>query len=194
MATTNSQQIQNDLAKCNITMWEPDSIVTVQLSDCRLGCMEQEISSIIDKVTAAANALTDIENISTQDNGIDDVQFTINTQSGKFVWSMIPTINGIISFTYNPDSEFFKKYIVPNVSELLVPTTESDGQGGTVSRSSRDIERDRLLILKTKPVDMVETTITALKAFKNVVSAKKAQLEADYSGSSDSSSSDSSSN
>jgi len=177
---TNYEQIQNDLALCNITMWEPDPLSTIQLSDCRLGCMEGEIANVITKVTAAANALADIEDIATQDSGVDDVKFSIKTENGKFAWSMIPTISGVISFVYNPNSEFFKKYIVPNVSELLVPVVEDDGQGGTQPRTARDIEHDRLLVLKTKPIDMIETTITALNAFKGIVTAKKNQLEADY--------------
>lgn len=178
---TNYEQIQLDLEKCNITVWEPDPLSTVQLSICRLRCMEGEIDNVIAKVTAAANALSDIENIATLDSGIDDIKFVITTVNSKYAWNMTPTVSGIINFDYNPNSEFFNEYIVPNVSTLLVPIEEDDGAGGTQARTDQAIEYDRLNVLKTSPVDMVETTITALSAFKDVLTAKRTQLEATYS-------------
>ncbi len=177
---TNYEKIQEDLALCNITMWEPDSLSTVQLSICRLQCMEGELDTVITKVTAAANALSDIEDIATQDSGIDDVKFEITSINSKYAWNMTPTVSGIISFGYNPLSEFYKDYIVPNVSTLLVPIEEDDGEGGTRARTDKSIEFDRLNVLKTRPVDAVETTVAALAVFKAVVTAKRTQLEATY--------------
>jgi len=177
---TNYEQIQQDLAECNITVWEPDPLSEVQLSICRLQCMEGEIDNVITKVTAAADALSDIEDIATQDSGIDDVKFVITSVNSKYAWNMTPTVSGIINFDYNPGSEFFKDYIVPNVSTLLVPIVEDDGAGGTQARTDQAIEYDRLNVLKTRPVDMVETTVTALSAFKAVLTAKRTQLEATY--------------
>jgi len=177
---TNYEQIQADLALCNITMWEPDSLATVQLSVCRLTCMEGEIDSVVTKVTAAANALTDIEDVATTDSGISDVKFLINSVRGAFAWAMTPTISGVIDFSYNPNSEFYNDYIIPNVSTLLVPIEEDDGQGGTQARTDAAILRDRQNKLQASPADVVETTVTALNAFKAIVSAKRAQLEATY--------------
>ena len=176
---TNYEKIQEDLAACNITMWEPDSLSTVQLSICRLQCMEGEIDNVVTKVTAAADALSDIEDIATQDSGIDDVKFEIASINSKFAWNMTPTVSGVINFDYNPSSEFFKDYIVPNVSTLLVPIEEDLGEG-LVARTDQAIEYDRLNVLKTRPVDMVETTVTALAAFKAILTAKRTQLEATY--------------
>jgi hypothetical protein len=177
---TNYEKIQEDLALCNVTMWEPDSLTTVQLSLCRLTCMEGEIDNIIAKVTAASAALSDIEDIATSDSGIDDVRFDIATVNSKYAWNMTPTVSGLIDFTYNPNSEFYKEYIVPNVATLLVPIEEDDGEGGTRPRSAKAILSDRLNILKTRPIDTIETTIVALNSFKTIVTNKRAQLEATY--------------
>ena len=178
---TNYEQIQSDLLKCNITMWEPDPLASVQLSTCRLGCMISEVDSMLSKVTDAANALVDIETISTSKSGLPDLKFVISSVSTSFAWSMIPNTKGIIEFDYNDSSKFFNKYILPNVSTLLVPIQEDDGTGTMVARDPRAIESDRMDILTTKPMDVVETTITALTSFKKLLSDKKTQLEADYS-------------
>ncbi len=177
---TNYEKIQEDLASCNVTLWEPDPLADVQLSICRLSCMEAEIDNIVAKVTATANALADIEDIATEDSGIDDVRFSISAVQGKYAWNMTPTVSGIISFDYNPNSEFYKLYIVPSVSILLVPIEEDDGQGGTQARDAKTIEYDRINKLKSSPTDTVETTITALNTFKTIVTAKRTQLEATY--------------
>jgi hypothetical protein len=177
---TNYEKIQEDLASCNVTLWEPDPLADVQLSICRLTCMEAELDNVITKVTAAANALADIEDIATADSGIDDVRFSINSVKGKYAWNMTPTVSGIISFDYNPSSEFYKLYIIPSVSTLLVPVEEDDGAGGTQARDAKAIEYDRINKLKGSPTDTVETTITALNTFKTIVTEKRTQLEATY--------------
>jgi hypothetical protein len=178
---TNYEKIQEDLAACNITIWEPTPFEEVQLNLCRLTCMESEIDSIVTKVTAAANALQDIEDVATADSGIDDLKFEIiKNTSSKYAWDMSPTASGMIMFTLNTSSKFYNDYIIPAVSELLVPTTESDGAGGTQPRDEAIILRERKLILETRPVDVVETTLTALTSLKSVATAKKTQLEATY--------------
>jgi len=177
---TNYEQIQADLEKCNVTLWEPDPLADVQLSICRLTCMENEIDNIVSKVTEAANALSDIEDIATADSGIADVRFSVNSVAGKYAWNMTPTISGIISFDYNPKSEFYTQYIIPNVSTLVVPIEEDDGTGTMVARDPKIIERERIDKLKYSPTHTVETTITALAQFKTIVTSKRTQLEATY--------------
>jgi hypothetical protein len=178
---TNYEKIQEDLALCNLTMWEPTPFEEVQLNLCRLSCMESEIDGIVTKVTDASNALRDIEDVATADSGIDDLKFEIaKTTSAKYAWSMSPTASGTIVFSLNTGSAFYNEYIIPAVSELLVPTTESDGAGGTQPRDENVVLRERKLILETRPMDVVETTLTALTSLKAVATAKREQLEATY--------------
>ena len=176
---TNEELVQQDLQKCNITMWEPDDLSEVQLSACRLGCLSEELTALQQRLTDAANALDEIENIATADDGYPDVRFEITTTANnKIVWDMAPTLSGLIAFSINPNSKFFKSFLVPNVSTLLVPTTEDDGSGGTVDRPSDVVQRERETVLRTRPKDTVETTITAVQQLKSIVDNKKAQLEA----------------
>ena len=180
---TNYEKIQEDLAKCNVTLWEPEPLKSVQLSPCRLACLESELENIILKLSAAADALSDIEQVATDSSDEADVHFNMKITSSGPVWSMIPTADGVISFELNDRSLFFKDHIIPSVSTLLVPLTEPDTSGNEVPLSDKVIYQKRLQILRTKPVDVVETTITALNAFKTVVTAKKTKLNADYSDS-----------
>jgi prefoldin subunit 5 len=177
---TNYEQIQANLAKCNITLWEPDDLRSIQLSPCRMQCLENELAIVSAKITEAADAIQDIENVATQSGGADDVTFVNATLSDQnIVWDMSPTASGAIRFSVNQQSRFFTDYLIPNVSTLLVPITEDDGSGGTVDRNSEAIRTDRIAALQ-KPENVIETTITALAAFISVVQAKRTQLEAEY--------------
>lgn len=177
---TNYEQIQADLAACNITIWEPDALSTVQLSICRLGCMIAEIANLAARVTAAADALTDIETIATLDSGVDDVKFSLSSGAQGAVWSMIPTISGSIEFSVNTNSDFYKTFLIPAVSALLVPLTTDDGAGGQIDKTEVALLAERTAALRNNPVNVVETTIPALTAFSNILTAKKTQLEATY--------------
>jgi len=177
---TNYEQIQADLAASNYTLWEPLDISEVQLNLCRIKCLEEELGLIATELVVVGDALNDIENIATSDTDTD-VTFKISDITNQpYAWDLNPTTSGMIMFNINTYSPFFKNYLIPNVSELVVPTTTVDADGNTVDRPEGDVHNDRLNALRTRPIVVVETSIAAVNAYKDIVSAKRAKLEETY--------------
>lgn len=175
---TNAEQIQLDLAKCNITLWEPELMSSVQLSACKLQCIENEVDPLIATITAAIDALADIEDVATGDTGMNDVVFMPSTPPSVATWSMTAHTNGTIYFGVNTNSSFYVNYIIPGVSESTVPVQEDLGEG-LVDRSASDILRDRQAALLSQG-EVLEATINALTTYKAMVTAKKDSLAATY--------------
>ncbi len=178
---TNSEQIQTDLLLCNVTMWNPSDIEDVQLNIGALTQAEATVDSKIAAVTAAADALVDIEDMATLDSGIDDVQFNKEpSNNSPYAWSMIPRDNGTLSFFANVSSAFYKEYIVPYVDIADVPLQHDLGEG-LVDKSEAVLQRERETFLSGSPTAVIDTTIVGLGALKAIFAAKKANLEATYS-------------
>ncbi len=177
---TNSEQIQTDLLLCNVTMWNPSDIESVQLSISALTEAEAGVDTKIAAVTAAANALLDIEDIATLDSGIDDVQFIKEpANNSPYAWSMIPRDNGTLSFFANISSTFYKEYIVPSVDVSDVPLQHDLGEG-LVDKSDDLLKRERETFLAASQSAVIDATIVGLTTLKGILSAKKANLEATY--------------
>ncbi len=177
---TNSEQIQTDLLLCNITMWNPSDIENVQLNIGALTQAEATVDLKIAAITAAANALLDIEDIATEDSGIDDIQFIREpSNNSPYAWSMIPRDNGILSFFVNVSSQFYRDYIVPFVDVADVPLQHDLGEG-LVDKSDDLLKRERENFLYTNYSAVVDTTIVGLTELKAILAAKKANLEATY--------------
>ena len=177
---TNAEQIQADLLLCNVTMWNPDEIENVQLSISALTEAEAKVDTKITSVTAAANALLDIEDIATGDTGIDDVQFIREpSNNSPYAWSMIPRDNGTLSFFLNVTSSFYKTYIVPSVDVADVPLQHDLGEG-LVDKSADLLQREREQFLATNYSAIIDVTIVGLGVLKALLNAKKVNLEATY--------------
>ncbi len=177
---TNMEQIQLNLALCNITLWEPEALSGFQLSACKLQCMENEIDPIIVKITSSIDALSDIEDVATGDTGINDVTFINTTPPSASSWAMTAHTNGTIYFGVNKSSPFYTDYIIPGVSTSTVPVQEDLGQG-MEDRSDADILRDRQAVLRSQ-VEVLEATINGLNIYKSLIVAKKESLTSEYAG------------
>ncbi len=177
---TNAEQIQTDLLLCNVTMWNPSDIEDVQLSISALTEAETNVDTKVAAVTAAANALLDIEDIATLDSGIDDVQFIKEpSNNSPYSWSLIPRDNGTLSFFANVSSAFYKTYIVPYVDIADVPLQHDLGEG-LVDKSDAVLQRERETFLSGSPSAVIDTTIVGLGALKTILNDKKVNLEATY--------------
>jgi len=175
---TNAEQIQTNLAKCNVSLWEPDALSKVQLSACKLQCIENEIDPIVAKITEALAALSDIEDVATGDTGFNDVVFVESTPPTETVWSMTSHTNGSIYFGVNASSEFYAGYVIPGVSTTTVPV-EADVGNGLEPRSADDIYQDRVAALQSQ-TEVMEATINGLANYKALIILKKDSLAAEY--------------
>jgi len=174
---TNYEKIQEDLATCNVTLWEPPRMADLQLNLCRLKCAEQEITAKATSLEAVKEALVDIESISTSDSEIEDVTFSVTKSDGvAYVWAMIPKASGDISFSLNTKSEFFDKFILPAVSVDIVSLT---GEGG-LAKTDHQLRKDRLQALENSPVNVIDTTISAVAKLLSIITAKRETLEAEH--------------
>lgn len=177
---TNAEQIQTDLLLCNVTMWNPDDIEDIQLNIAALIQAEANVDLKIAAITAAANALLDIEDIATGDTGIDDVQFIREpSNNSPYAWSMIPRDNGTLSFFVNVTSAFYKTYIVPSVDVADVPLQHDLGEG-LVDKSDDLLQREREQFLATNYSAVIDVTIVGLGTLKTLLNTKKVNLEATY--------------
>jgi len=157
----------------------PENISIVQLSACRLQCIENEIDPVIAKITEALTAIADIEDVATGDTGINDVVFITSTPPTSATWSMTSHTNGTIYFGVNTGSKFYVDHVIPGVSTATVPVQEDLGQG-LVDRSEADILRDRQSVLQSQ-TEVLEATINGLNNYKALVTLKKDNLAAIYS-------------
>ena len=177
---TNAEQIQTDLLLCNVTMWNPEDIEDVQLNIGALIQAELAVDIKIASITAAADALLDIEDIATGDTGISDVQFIREpSNNSPYAWSMIPRDNGTLSFFVNTTSSFYKNYIVPSVDVLDVPLQHDLGEG-LVDKSEDLLRREREQFLSTNYTATIDVTIVGLGVLKTLLNTKKVNLEALY--------------
>ena len=177
---TNAEQIQTDLLLCNVTMWNPEDIEDVQLNIGALTQAELNVDVKIASITAAANALLDIEDIATLDSGINDVQFIREpSNNSPYAWSMIPRDNGTLSFFINVASIFYKTYIVPYVDVADVPLQHDLGEG-LVDKTEDLLKREREAFLNENLSSIVDVTIVGLGALKTILNDKRVNLEATY--------------
>ena len=177
---TNAEQIQTDLLLCNVTMWDPADIEDVQLNIGAITQAEASADIKIASITAAANALLDIEDIATADSGIDDIQFIKEpSNNSPYSWSMIPRDNGTLSFFLNVSSAFYKMYVVPYVDVADVPLQHDLG-AGLVDKTDDLLQREREAFLVANFSAIIDVTIVGLTAFKAILTAKRTNLEAVY--------------
>ena len=177
---TNAEQIQTDLLLCNVTMWNPEDIEDVQLNIGAITQAEASADIKIAAITAAANALLDIEDIATLDSGISDVQYIREpSNNSPYAWSMIPRDNGTLSFFLNVSSDFYKMYVVPYVDVADVPLQHDLGEG-LVDKPDDLLQREREYFLLADYSAIIDVTIVGLTAFKSLLTAKRVNLEAVY--------------